>query len=439
MKTGKLFLTALLDLDYKGKIYPVNPQADEIDGYKSYPSITAIPGTVDLAIILVPSRFTLPVVTECAEKKVKCAVLFTAGYKETGTAEGLALERALLRIAQASGMRLIGPNGMGIYHPKGRISFFPQLPGKPGNVALISHSGSLANILCRIGPERGVYFSKAVSLGNECDLSSDELLSFFINDSDTHLIAAYIEGIKHGDRFFNALRDLSIKKPVVIWKVGLTPEGAAAASSHTGALISSPDLWNGLCHQLGVISVAGFENWFDMIVGFNLLPRTTGNRIVIVSGPGGLAVSAAEAAGKKGIRLADLTGQTIARLAEFVPATGTNLKNPIDVGMTASMDIDIYIQAADAAAQDPMVDAIFMIGIGFNAEDNKRYAEAMIGTQKKYGKPVIIIKVPGFDPSLVKLMGGAGLPFFDSAERALDTFARVRRYYAWQNHYLLFP
>ena len=162
-KMGKVFLTGLLDQGFEGHIYPVNPKVDEIEGFKSYPSISAIPEPVDLAIVLVPHSQTLPVVRECAERGVKGAVLFTAGYGETGTEEGQALEEELARVARAAKMRLIGPNSMGIYAPESGLAFFNGLPKSPGPVGIISQSGSLAVILARMAPQRGVYFSKVFS------------------------------------------------------------------------------------------------------------------------------------------------------------------------------------------------------------------------------------------------------------------------------------
>ena len=171
MKTGTVFLMALLEQGFPGPIYPVNPQAEEINGLKAYPKVADIPGPVDLAIILVPQRNSLAVVKECAAKGVKGAVLFTSGFKETGTAEGKALEEELVRLARRAGMRLIGPNGMGLYCPKTGLSFFPGVSKEPGPVGIVSHSGSLTNILGRLAPRKGIRFSKVISSGN--DVRSD--------------------------------------------------------------------------------------------------------------------------------------------------------------------------------------------------------------------------------------------------------------------------
>jgi acyl-CoA synthetase (NDP forming) len=432
MKTGKLFFMALLDQGFSGRIYPVSPQAEQIDGFKAYPSISAIPGEVDLAIILVPQQLTLAAVKECAAKGVKGAVLFTAGYKETGTDEGRIHEEQLVKVAHASGMRLIGPNCMGVYAPRSGLSFFPQLEREAGPVGLVSHSGSLANIICRIAPQRGIRFSKAISLGNECDLTSADFLLYLAKDEETSVIGAYIEGIKNGQLFFDALKEASLKKPVILWKVGLTSAGAQAAASHTGALASARKVWEGVVKQAGAITVVGFEAWFDAIMGFTMLPGHLGDRIAIISGPGGLAVSAAEACEENGLRLAQLSPETRESLAAVLPPTGTSLRNPIDVGLTASLDIGIYIQSIQTVISDPAVDAIVIIGAGLSPEANRMYTDAVVETHRRSGKAILMVNIPGFDPSYIPQFCEAGIPFFESSERALRTYASVLSYQKWR-------
>lgn len=428
LKVGKLFLMALLDQGFRGPIYPVNPNAEEIDGLKTYPDIKSIPGPVDLAIILVPHVHTLPVIQECVKKGVKGAVLFTAGYKETGTAEGKALEEELVKTASASGMRLIGPNGMGLYCPKTGLSFFPQLSKKEGPVGIISHSGSLTNILGYIAPQKGIGFSKVVSIGNECDLTCADFLLYLKDDDDTKVIGMYTEGIRDGALFLAALKKAAAEKPVVLWKVGLNPEGSKAAASHTGAMAGSGDIWKGIVLQGGGIAVTGFEEWLDSIMAFSMLPKQIGSRMAVISGPGGLAVSAAEACGKEGLKMAELSGASKSKLSQFVPTTGTSLKNPIDIGLTASFDISIYIESAKIASEDPGVDAVVLIGIGLDPDSNNTYTESIIDIQKASGKPFMMINIPGFDPELSKRFCEAGIPFFDSAERAMKTYSRVYQY-----------
>jgi acyl-CoA synthetase (NDP forming) len=431
-KMGKLFLVALLDQGFKGNIYPVHPDAEEIDGLKAYPNVLAIPDKVDLAIILVPHSSALSVVEQCAAKGVKGAVLFTAGYKETGTQEGQALEDQLVRVARSSGMRLLGPNCMGLYCPKTGLSFFPELSREPGPVGIISHSGSLANILGRIGQQMGIRFSKVASLGNECDINSADLFTYLGNDPETGVIGAYLEGIKNGRYFFEALQSASRRKPVILWKVGLTAEGSKAALSHTGALTGTASTWGAVVRQVGGVPVVGFEQFVDSLMGFSLLSSCCGDRIAILSGPGGLAVSAAEACATAGLRLAQLSQKTLARLSELVAPTGTSLSNPVDVGLTASLVMEIYIQTARSIAADPGVDAVVVIGRGLTAESNQQYTDGMIKAQKDYQKPFLVVNIPGFDSVFSRAFCNAGVPFFQTVERAMSVYAKVRQYQLWQ-------
>ena len=431
LKTGSVFLSALLEQGYSGRIYPVNPRADEIAGLKAYPAVAEIPGPVDLAIVLVPQSKALDVVHECVAKGVKGAVLFTAGFSETGTREGRALEDEIVKTARSGGMRLIGPDGMGLYAPKTGLSFFPGVSKDPGPVGMISHSGSLTNILGTIAETKGIRFSKVISSGNECDLTAGDFLSYLGHDPDTGLIGAYIEGIKGGPRFLNALRKASLKKPVIMWKVGLTPEGARASASHTGAMAGSRDIWQGILQQSGAIPVVGFEALTDALMGFSMFPPNVGDRMAVISGPGGLAVSAAEACGRQGLRLAEFTSQTRTALDRLITFSGTSVRNPIDVSLTAHFDLEIFFQSARIAAADPGVDAIIIIGCGLTPEANQIYVDGLIRVQQECQKPLLAVKIPGFDPKYSQQLCRGGIPFFDSAERAVHTYALAVRYHQW--------
>jgi acyl-CoA synthetase (NDP forming) len=239
IKSGSVFLSALLEQGFSGKIYPVNPRADNINGLKAFASVADIPATVDLAIVLVPHQHSLAVLRECAAKGVKGAILFTAGYKETGTREGKALEEELVKVARSAGMRLIGPNGMGLYSPKTGLSFFPRMSKDPGPVGIVSHSGSLTNILGVMASQKGIKFSKVISSGNECDLCAADFFTYLGNDPQTGVIGSYLEGIKNGSAFFKALRQASLKKPVILWKVGLMPwpDRAGSGSRSSGSVV----------------------------------------------------------------------------------------------------------------------------------------------------------------------------------------------------------
>jgi len=431
LKTGKVFLMALLDQGFDGRIYPVNPRAEEIDGLKAYARVAEIPEPVDLAIVLVPSQNALEVVRECAAKGVKGAVLFTAGFRETGTRQGADLEAEILRVARAAGMRLIGPNGMGLYCPKSGLAFFPQASKEPGPVGMISHSGSLTNILGVIAEQKGIRFSKVISSGNECDLTAADFLTYLGRDPDTEIIGAYIEGIKHGTYFREALLQASLRKPVIMWKVGLTSGGARASASHTGALASAPDIWQGVLQQTGAIPIVGFEAMVDALMGFSMFPSAPGNRLAVISGPGGLAVSAAEACDRQGLKLARLSPGTISELGRIINFSGTSLRNPVDVSLTAHFDLEIFFQATRTVAKDPGVDAVVVIGCGLTPETNQVYAEGMIQVLQDCKKPILAVRIHGFDANYGQLLCRGGIPFFESAERAVNTYALARRYGEW--------
>jgi acyl-CoA synthetase (NDP forming) len=283
-----------------------------------------------------------------------------------------------------------------------------------------------------MGPQRGLRFSKAVSLGNECDLTSADFIAYLGHDDETLVIGAYIEGIKDGPRFFDALREASLRKPVIVWKVGLTQVGARAAASHTGALAVVRDVWEGIVEQTGAVPVAGFEAWHDALMGFSMLDQPLGSRMAIISGPGGLAVSAAEACAENGLAVTQLSAATRLKLSKIVPPTGTSLRNPVDVGLTASLEMDIYVRSIQAVAADSSIDAVAIIGAGLGDEANRLFTEAILKTRRDTGKVILMVNLPGFDPAYIPQFCNAGIPYFESSERAFRTYARIRRYQQWR-------
>ena len=236
-----------------------------------------------------------------------------------------------------------------------------------------------------------------------------------------------MESIKDGPDFLAALKAAARHKPIVLWKVGLTPEGARAALSHTGALTVGRTIWEGVASQTGAVSVQGFEAWVDALMGFDMLPAGLGERMAIISGPGGLAVGAAEACGNLGLQLAALGDETAEHLAGLVPATGTSIRNPVDVGLTPALQPDLYAAVSRTVLTDPGVDAVVVIGIGLSPEGNEQYTETMIRLAGQSPKPVLMVNIPGFDTQLAQRFCQAGIPFFESAERALATYVRVRQ------------
>ncbi len=429
-KQGSIFLRAMLDCDFPGKLFLINPWAEKINGLKAYPSVKAVEDSIYMAILLVPNTETPQVLEECAEKGVKIAVLYSAGYSELGTKEGQALEKHILDIARSRGIRLIGPNCMGIYSPKAHLSNFPGLSKNQGKMGLISQSGSLTNALRKLMPRREMFFSMAISTGNEVDLKSTDFLGYFGHDNHTKLIALYLEGIKDGRGFYNVLKETTLRKPVIIWKTGATEMGERAISSHTGSMTGSIEMWKSVFRQCGVTTVVGIEEFIDAVTAFYVFPEGLSSRIGIVSGPGGLAVSAAEACHRVGLQLANLKQETQMALKLLIPVTGTSVKNPVDLGLSASLDINLFGKVAETVGRDSEVDAIMII-VAITPEQNRAFPEVLSKPHNVVRKPFVMVSLPGFGVERIGRLFQQGIPVFDSVERAANAYAKVLRYQNW--------
>jgi acyl-CoA synthetase (NDP forming) len=423
MKMGRLFLMGLQSAGYRGKIYPVNPRIDTIDGLPVFKRAADIPGPVDLAVVLVPKKHLYPVLEELGAVGTRAAVIFTAGFSELG-ADGGDEQRRLVEHARACGIRLIGPNCMGVYSSKARMSSFPSMPMDEGDTALVSGSGSLTSFIVLRGVSRGLYFSKAVSFGNAADLVPSDFFTYLADDPATSVITAYIEGVPEGARFYETVGRMSLKKPTVIWKAGLTEYGGRAARSHTGALAGRSALWNGALAQAGAVQVGGMDELLDAVMALKFIPPHTGRRVAILSGPGGFAVAAADELERTGLLLAELSEETKHRIAAILPKTGISVANPVDVGLSASVDYRLYTEPARAVMEDPGVDALLLIGGTFSAETNRSFMEALVAARNQTGKTLIMVDIPEFyfaisEKDLGRQFVAAGIPTFPTSARAL--------------------
>ena len=253
-KFGGGFWTKVLQgMGYTGNIYPVSPKLNEFSGLKVYPSIRDIPSSVDLTSVTIPAQNTPQLMEDCAAKGVKGASLFTGGFSETGEEAGIRLESEITQIARRGGVRLIGPNCPGIYCPKGRVSFGSEFPRESGPVGYMCQGGGNSFRLILEGANRGIRFSKAISHGNACDLNQADFLEYFTRDPETEIIAIYVEGVRDGERFVEALSKAAKVKPVILLKGGRTEAGSRAASSHTGAITGNEAAWDALCRRTAVV------------------------------------------------------------------------------------------------------------------------------------------------------------------------------------------
>jgi acyl-CoA synthetase (NDP forming) len=425
-KVGQIFLQGLMRPGFKGRLYPINPKAEEILGLKCYPSISSLPETPDLAILVVDSETSIGVIGECADRGVKAAALFTSGFSEAGTEEGREREAQLLAAARRGKrpVRILGPNCMALYVPKTGLAMFPNMPGEPGNVAFISQSGSLCTFVAGSGYARGLTFSKAISIGNQADLTASDFFEYLADDPETEAIGAYLEGVRDGRRLFRALERCAPRKPLVIWKSGRTSSGALAANSHTGALAGQREIWRAMLRQVGAFVAHDMDELLDLLVACRHVPRTGGRRIAILAGPGGPAVSASDACEENGLELPRLGSGTQEVLRGIIPPAGTSVRNPVDMGLVMLGAAEMYHRVTETVALDPNVDAILVIGGTAGATDLGSYASGMQEISQRTGKPIMQSSVGGEMP-FERVFSDHGMATFGSPERALWTYAQI--------------
>jgi acetyltransferase len=401
---GTRYLQAMMDIGFAGRLYAVNYKGDEALGLKIYRSVLELPETPELASICVSARYAPDILRECLKKGVKAAIILSAGFSEYDE-EGKRLEREIVDIAR-EGIRVMGPNCFGTYCPAGRITIVPggHFPKEAGGVALLTQSGQLAEGITAPAFGEGIRYSKVASYGNACNTNEADLLEYLMQDKDTHIFSSYLEGVRAGRRFFNIARASRGKKPIIIWKVGLTNMGAAAASSHTGSLAGGSIVWETFFKQTGAISVETREELIDTTIGFSCLPSGIGTGVAFISGGGAGTVIGADACEKAGMHLPPFSAGTAARLNELLPSAGTIAKNPLDIG-TPHPPLEIFTKVLEALAESDGVDVIVIRRIFFAIKAARYFAGAHapspdqvekikqvpVNIKQKYNKPVVII------------------------------------------------
>jgi len=364
-KFGHFLLKNLIDLGFDGKIYPVNPNADEVLGLQSYPRVDLIEGDVDLAAIIVPAPIVPKIMKDCSKKQVKGVVICSSGFRETGET-GRRLEEEVVAIAKKTGIRVIGPNTTGILNTSNNFttSFAPLPKLKKGNVAFIAQTGLFAAAaFWWIVSKHPFGISKIVGLGNKCDVDDAEILQYLAADEDTDVIAIYMEGVKNGERLFKTFKEVAQNKPIIVLKSGRSPSGIKASMSHTGSLAVKDEVFDAVCRQTGVIRVSGdLEDLLDVTKAFALQPLPQGNKVGIITVTGAGGVMAADECSKYGLKLAPLSTATLNRIRSKMPSWAAP-SNPVDieplfeaVGPEASMRI-----ALRAALEDKSVNSVIIL------------------------------------------------------------------------------
>ncbi len=323
------FSQALMSTKLRDNLFLVNPKRKELHGRRCYASILDIEGPIDYVVIAVPALLVPGVLTECVEKGVETVHIFTAGFSETGVAEGKALEDEVKDIARGKA-RLIGPNCMGICCPKSGLTFIPDASTETGPVGVISQSGTFAEQFLSIGKLRNVRFSKVISYGNAIDLDCPDFLEYLTHDPETEVIALYMEGTKNGNRLRAAMTQAAKLKPVLALKGGVTEHGSRAASSHTGSLAGSPEIWSSLFRQAGVVQVEDFEELLDAALALSCISLPSGKGTAIITNSGGFSVLETDLCIRAGLEVPQFTKETTAELRKMVPLAGTSINNPLD-------------------------------------------------------------------------------------------------------------
>jgi len=441
-KAGTMYVRALLSTGYRGKIYPVTSSGGQVLGLKAYPKVSDIPGEVDYVIISVPAQAVLEVLDDCAIKGVKVVQLFTAGFIELGDEGGRRLEQQVVAIARRGGFRVIGPNCLGTSHPAHGMPLGPStLIAESGTVGLISQSGGHATKLISQGIARGIGFSKAISLGNACDLDIADFMEYLAADPETSVIGAYIEGVTDGRRWLKAASETARLKPLVIWKGGSTAGGAKAAGSHTGALASADAIWTAAIKQARAVRVDNGDEWADVLLGFQHLPRYLGGGAAIIAGltdgGGGDSVLSADSFLGLGLSVPDFSKETLTGLGRLLPRAGSIFSNPLDVSQAGGR-IEVHDKAFRLAAADPGIELILIIAY---VDEIVRALpagslETMIGLwtrlKVEQPKPVVMVLPPGLaEPERLKTqlqLSRAGIPVFPSLPRAAQALAKIACY-----------
>ena len=387
---GFSLLHNLVVEEFAGAIYPVNPSAGSIHSLKAYATVSDIPDPIDLAVVAVPRPAVLPVVRECLEAGVAGLVVITAGFAETGAA-GAALEGRIRELMREAGVRMIGPNCMGVINtdPEVRLNAtFAPTPARPGSIGFVSQSGALGVAILNVAADSGIGLTQFASMGNKADVSGNDLIEYWEEDPETRVIAMYLESFGNPRRFTEIAKRVGKKKPILVVKSGRTTEGARAASSHTGAIAGTDVTVSAFLDQCGVVRANTIEELFDIAVALDRCPPSAGNRVAIVTNAGGPGIMATDACVNMGLEIAQLTEATRQELESFLPPEAS-VANPVD--MIASANPDSYARAVRTVLADREVDMVMVINVTPLLANPIDVLEAVAGAAQGSPCPVLAV------------------------------------------------
>lgn len=433
-RIGYEILKSLVDSGFGGRIFPIHLNEEEILGLKAYRKIGEVPFDVDLAVMALPAEKTPSLVEECGEKGVKAIVIVSGGFRELG-GKGAYYESELMGIAGKYGIRIIGPNCVGIFNSRNNLDTFFQpryamMRPPAGNIAILTQSGTYGVTLLEWLAEEKVGASKFVSYGNKVDVDEVAMLEYLLEDEDTRVIAIYNEGLEDGRAFLRTARRVAERKPIVIFKAGKTAKGAEAAKSHTGALAGSAEVFKGAMRQCGVIVADSLEEVFDISKILALQPDFPGNRAGMVTNGAGPCIVAVDAMENTRLEMARLSSHTIESLRKKLPPFCV-FSNPLDV--TGSADFDMYRISIEALLGDPKVDIIIPYFV-FQDGPIANTADATVSylTGLEASKPIICVAGGGlFTKEKQKQLQAGGVPVIPTSTRMVSALDKVLWYHQW--------
>jgi acetyltransferase len=428
-KVGHTVLRNIIKNGFPGPVYPINPTAKTILGKKCYPSVSDVPNAIDLAVFAIPSTLVIDVIDQCGSKKIPAAVIITAGFKESGR-KGSELEARLSEKVACYGMRVLGPNCLGVIDTSSRLnaSFAAGMPA-PGNIGFFSQSGALCTAILDWALDQDIGFSKFVSLGNKLDLDETDILREMGDDDRTEVILGYIESVKDGRKLLEVARSVTAKKPVIMIKSGGTAAGARAASSHTGALAGSESAFSAAFAQSGIIRVGEIEDLFDYARAFSSRRYPAGNRVAIVTNAGGPAIIASDAVEHSSLRMAGFSSGTITALQSALPPAAA-VYNPVD--LIGDAQYDRYGAALDAVLNDANVDGVFVIFTPQAMSGPEQVARAVAKRLTDH-KPLLSVFMGG--PTVrksIEILSKASIPNYHYPERAIAAMEAMAQYQQWR-------
>ena len=428
-KVGYLTLSNLVQSGFQGPIVPINSAGGELLGLPVYKQLADYPDAIDLVVIAVPAEMVPAAARDAVAKKAGAVVVVASGFKEAGP-EGRALEDELIAICRRGGVRLLGPNCLGVINTAIRMnaSFSRRIP-QAGSMAIFSQSGALCTAMMDIADERELGVSKAISIGNKADITEVDVLEALAEDEDTRVIVGYLEDISDGDRFVKAAEAASSRKPVVILKAGTTAAGTRAAANHTGVLVGKDTAYGAAFKRAGICRADTFDALFDSATALALQPTPKGDRVLIITNSGGSGTISADAVEKAGLTVAPL-GEELARQLRRALPDAAFIDNPIDI--SAAAEPRHYAAAIDIAAAEGSFDAVLIVLAPQYMTEPAATVRAIVAHLDE-NMPVLAAFLGGGDimPSRQEL-AAAGLPFYDSPERAVTALKAMHEYGVWQ-------